>query len=129
MKIHECLFFIDWCHSSMERAVSNKGPWCWPTRELLVMNLRENSHVFGGSTVRADFNTQLRIAKRRGWVIEEPCQPHCHADHIRLTGIGQETLRLMNDNGCDRLCAAAENPRPCVRAGFHLRRKVARKAA
>lgn len=118
MTMHEALFFIKGLHDRVERSVANKGPWCWPTRELLADNVRLNRDRFSGK--RQDFRTQIAIAKRRGWVVEEGCSSHCHALHVRLSGAGLEMLALMNLHGC-----TSEKVRPCVTSGLQLHRKAA----
>lgn len=121
MTMHEALYFIRGLHDYTERSVANKGPWCWPTRELLASNVAANRDRFtGGARNQGNFRMQLGIARRRGWVVEEGCSPHCHAMHVRLTGAGLEALRLMDEHGCN-----SEKARPCVTSGLHLHRKAA----
>lgn len=117
MTIHECLSFIKGLHDYVERSVSNKGLWCWPTRELLAANLALNRDVLGRES---GARYQLALARRRGWIVEAGCQPHCHAQHVRLTGAGLEALRLMDELGCKH-----EKVRECMRSGFKLQRKAA----
>lgn len=119
MTIHECLLFIKGLHDFTERSVSNKGPWCWPTRELLAGNVALNREFFGRNA-DADMRYQMAVARRRGWLVEGACQSHCHAQHVRLTGAGAEALRLMDELGCQH-----EKIRECVRSGFKLQRKAA----
>ena len=36
MTQHELLAFMRGLHDHVERSLSKPGPWCWPTRELLL---------------------------------------------------------------------------------------------
>jgi len=120
MTMHETLRFLDALHGHLERSVSNPGPWCWPTRELVARNLRLNRKAFPRDTSPKDsFNRQLSIALRRHWIAAGPCQPHCHAQHLTLTAGGQEALALMNEQGCGPQCHVHREMK------LHLERKVA----
>lgn len=123
MTMHETLFFVDDLRRFMEREVSNPGPWCWPTRELVSVNLRKNQDVFPRDrdyrSLHAAFNRQVDIAKARHWLTDEGCQPHCHARHLRLTAAGAEALRLMNEQGCGPQCSQHREIK------LHLERKAA----
>ena len=120
MTMHETLKFLDALHAHLERSVSNPGPWCWPTRELVAGNLRLNRKAFPRDTSPKDsFNRQLSIALRRHWIASGPCQPHCHAQHLTLTAAGQEALALMNEQGCGPQCHQHRETK------LHLERKVA----
>lgn len=112
MKMHETLYFIQGLHDFIAASASNKGEWCWPTRELLAENIDENVEVLG-KNARADIRRQMGIARRRGWLIEGGCVAHCHARHVRLTSTGREALRLMNESGC---CTACGKPKEAVPA-------------
>jgi hypothetical protein len=109
MKMHEALYSIKGLHDSLELEVANKGEWCWPTRELLAENVNANLKVLG-KNARADIRRQMGIARRRGWLVEGPCVPHCHARQVRLTTSGAEALRLMNEAvcGCCSTCRVPE---------------------
>jgi len=105
MTMHEALSFLDALHRHIEGNVSNRGPWCWPTRDLAAANLRLNREVFPRDASPTDsFKRQLGIALRRHWVASGPCQSHCHAQHLTLTAAGQEALRMMNEQGCGPHC-------------------------
>ena len=120
MTMHDALKFIDAFHGMMVRSVSKSGPWCWPTREQATANLRRNRHAFPHDKDPSNsFRRQLKIARGRHWLTEGPCQSHCHAQHITLTGAGQEALRLMNEQGCGPRCAEHRDTK------LHFERKVA----
>lgn len=121
MTQHELLAFIDALHGFIERSVSNRGPWCWPTRELLVENLADNKKLWGPSW-DSGFRQTLQSLRRHGWAVEEGCAPHCHAKHVRLTSAGLEMLRLMNEHGCRN--HRARNPNGCHEQ-FKLHRSLA----
>lgn len=103
MKMHETLYFIQGLHDFIEVGAANKGDWCWPTRELLAENIDANVGVLG-QNAGPDIRRQMGIARRRGWIAEGGCVPHCHAKHVRLTAAGREALRLMNESGCCLSC-------------------------
>lgn len=115
MKMHEVLWLISEVHDHTAAAVSNKGDWCWPTRELLAENVMLNRDLFPGSD---DVRKQIQRARERGWIVEGGCSPHCHARHLKLTTVGQEALKLMNEGGCG-------GGRECIVGGAKLTRKVA----
>lgn len=101
MTMLECLDFVNQLHDYIERQVDRPGPWCWPTRELVNKNLNANKAAFPRDKYLVNsFGDQLRIAKRKGWAVVGGCKDHCHADHVRLTGLGQDMLALMKDQGC-----------------------------
>jgi hypothetical protein len=122
MTQHELLAFIDRLHAFIERSVSNRGPWCWPTRELLVENLADNKTLWGPSW-DSGFRQTLRSLRHHDWAVEEGCSPHCHARHVRLTSAGLEMLRLMNEHGC-----ATHRTRPHG-SGCHAQFKLHRNLA
>lgn len=122
MTMHEALTFIDALHGYVERTVANRGPWCWPTRELLAYNLRLNREAFPRDRPEVlwrTFRSHCERAKVRGWLTEGPCTPHCHAVHTVLTGKGREALRLMGETGCGPQCVQHREIK------LHLERKVA----
>lgn len=120
MTMHETLNFIDALHRCIEHNVSNLGPWCWPTRELANYNLRLNRDAFPRDRrLKESFDKQVSIAARRHWIADAPCSAHCHARHLTLTAVGQEALRLMNEQGCGPHCEQHRDTR------LNLERKVA----
>lgn len=101
MTMLECLDFISQLHDWVEKQVDRPGPWCWPTRDVVNLNLNRNRAAFPRDKYLVDsFGRVLRIARARGWVAVGGCQSHCHADHVRLTTVGQEMLALMKEQGC-----------------------------
>ena len=125
MTMHEALNFVKALHDHVSSAVENRGHWCWPTRELLAENVKVNRALFAGRNQSEDFRRQLGIAKRKGWAVEEGCSPHCHGRHVRLTGVGLEALRRLDESSCGCVVATFAEHRPCVTSGFRLRRKAA----
>lgn len=120
MTMHEALRVLDGLHGLFERSVSNPGPWCWPTRELVAANLRRNREAFPRDKDPTNsFARQLSIARRRHWIAAGPCQSHCHAEHLTLTAAGREALRMMNEQGCGPHCHVHRETK------LHLERKVA----
>lgn len=120
MTMHEALQFLDALHAHMEHSLSNPGPWCWPTRELVAYNLRLNRKQYPrDKDVTHSFTRNVAIAKERHWISEGPCGHHCHANHLRLTTAGVEALRLMNKEGCGPHCQQHRETK------LHLQRKVA----
>lgn len=120
MTMHEALNFLDAFHGFMERSVSNRGPWCWPTREMVAENLRLNRKAFPRDSYPLNsFLRQLEIALKRHWIAQGPCQSHCHAQHLTLTAPGREALALMNEAGCGPQC------RTHAETKLHFERKVA----
>jgi hypothetical protein len=120
MTMHEALNFLDALHGYLERNVSNPGPWCWPTRELVAQNLRLNRKAFPRDARPTDsFKRQLNIALERHWIASGPCQSHCHAQHLSLTAAGQEALVSMNEHGCGPHCGNHRDKK------LHLTKKVA----
>lgn len=117
MTIHECLRFIQGLHDYVAKSVDHPGPWCWPTRELLAANVRLNREHFTPD----DMRNQMGRARARGWLVEAPCQSHCHARHVSLTGVGLAALALMDERGC----GAEAHGRECFREGLKFERKVA----
>lgn len=116
MKMHETLYFIQRLHDFIEEGASKKGPWCWPTRDVLAENVDVNIEILG-KNARADMRRQMGIARRRGWIDESGCVAHCHALHVKLTAAGREALRLMNESGCCPSCGrpkAVAGDRDCV---------------
>lgn len=102
MTMLECLDFVNQLHDYIESRVDRPGPWCWPTRDLVNENLKANRDNFPRDKYLVDsFGRVLRIARARGWVAVGGCSNHCHADHVRLTGVGQDMLCLMKQQGCE----------------------------
>lgn len=122
MNVHETLAFIEELHGYMERTVSNKGPWCWPTRELLAYNLRQNEQCFAGGI--GGWRDTLARARKKGWIRESGCSAHCHAFHVELTAAGREALRLMNETGCHQHNECAQQHRKGF-GDFRLKREAA----
>lgn len=130
MTQHELLSFIDSLHGYVERSVSNKGPWCWPTYELLLDNLKLNRNLWG-SRLADEFGDVFRTLQRKHWVAVGPCtvsasrsDVRCHARHISLTTAGLEALRLMNEGGCEGHIHVKRREQ-CHTTGFHLQRRSA----
>ena len=123
MTMHETLNFIDALHGFIERNVSNPGPWCWPTRTLAAHNLRLNRAVFPRDkdqhVLTSSFEKQVDIARKRGWMSDGPCAPHCHGRHLSVTAQGREALRLMNEQGCGPQCQQHRETK------LHLERRIA----
>jgi hypothetical protein len=120
MTMHEALNFLDLLHNHIEHSVSNPGPWCWPTRQLVHYNLGLNRSCFPrDKRVYDSFNRQFKIARSRHWTDVGPCASHCHAEHLRLTDLGAEALRVMNEQGCGAHCHQHRETK------LHLQRKVA----
>lgn len=122
--MHESLKFLDALHAHIERNTSKRGPWCWPTRDLVAATLRLNREAFPRDAKPTDsFKRQLHVALRRHWIASAPCQPHCHAQHLSLTAAGQEALALMNAGGCPQCkqpqCKQHREPK------LHFEREVA----
>lgn len=116
MYMHDTLYFLNALHAFIEASVDNRGPWCWPTRELASFNLRRNRMVFPrDNNLRQAFNRCVADAKLRGWIVEGPCAAHCHARHLSLTALGKEALDNMNLYGCKG------DPRECERTRPELR--------
>jgi hypothetical protein len=101
MTTHETLWVLKAVHDHVVGNVSNPGPWCWPTFELLSSNIRANRHLLHVPGWRS----RLAEAEARGWVVRQPCTPHCHARHVVLSAAGEAVLARMNAQGCDRNCA------------------------
>jgi hypothetical protein len=102
MTMHEALSFLSQLHDFVEQRLSNPGPWCWPTRKLVNDNLWFNREAFPrDKNPRRTFAEQASRAARRHWIVIGPCQPQCHATHLRLTPEGQEALKLMEEQGCE----------------------------
>lgn len=122
MTMHEALYFINEVHEFLRESCARKGTCCWPTREILSVNLMANRRFFPRAT-RQDMNERISRARQRGWIVEAPCAPECHARHVQITSVGLEALKLMNEHGC-----ASEHQqagRACVTEGFDLKREVA----
>src|SRR6266436_3739533 len=107
MMMHEALFFLDDLHQFLEAGVGNPGfraePGlsCWPTLDQVHLNLRVNRAAFPRDDKPYNsFQRVFKIALARHWAVKGPCQPGCHAEHLRLTAAGREALRLMNEQGC-----------------------------
>src|SRR5208282_2449040 len=100
MTQHELLAFVKGLHDHVERLLSYPGPWCWPLRELLVDNLKANARLWGPGLISGEFPDTLRTLKVKQWLVEGPCQDHCHANHVSLTASGLEALRQMDEQGC-----------------------------
>lgn len=122
MTQHELLVFVTGLHDHIERSVSSPGPWCWPTRELLVENLSANKHLWGPHWGN-EFNDTLKTLKRKHWVSEGGCQSHCHALHVQVTAAGAEALRLMDEFGCEGHIHVKRRTR--CHDKFHFHRKLA----
>jgi hypothetical protein len=120
MTMHEALIFLDALHRHIEHSVSKRGPWCWPTRELVHYNLGLNRSCFPrDKRVYDSFNRQFKVALSKHWAEAGPCASRCHAVHLRLTGEGTEVLCVMNEHGCGPHCNQHREPR------LRLQRKVA----
>jgi hypothetical protein len=124
MTQHELLAFVSGLHDHIAASISNPGPWCWPTRELLIENLNLNRHLWGPRLITGEFPDALATLLRKHWMVAGPCEPHCHATHIRVTEAGLEALRLMDEQGC-RSHIHVKRREKCHREGFHFRRKIA----
>ena len=128
MHMHELLWVVKGLHDFSERAAENKGPWLWPTFELLSENVRANREVMNPEGWRG----RLHVARERGLVVIGPCTGHCHARHIIVTALGAARLALMNQQGCSRACASrASRECACVERGgqLHLERRLRQRAA
>lgn len=113
MTMHESLKFLDALHAHIERHTSKRGPWCWPTRDMVAESLRLNREAFPRDARPTDsFKRQLHIAIGRHWIAAGPCQSHCHAQHLTLTAAGREALALMNRDGCGPLCKQHRDVEP-----------------
>lgn len=123
MTQHELLAFVSGLHDHIVASVSNPGPWCWPTRELLLENFHLNHDVFGPA-VATVWNDPRKTLMRKGWLVLGPCDRHCHATHVRITDEGLEALRHMDAHGCEGHYIRNRRER-CHREGFHFRRKIA----
>lgn len=128
MRMHETLFFIQGLHDYFESIGAGEGDGSWPVREHLAENIAANIDVVGKNAL-PDLRRQMAIARGRGWMVEERCNPDCHARHVRLTATGREALRLMNELGC---CPACGNPketkgyiRDCMTNSFKFTGKLA----
>lgn len=122
MTQHELLAFIKGLHDHVERSLSNPGPWCWPTRELLLDNLDANAALWGPRWRSEHGDTELTL-RRKQWLAEGPCQEHCHAKHVRLTEAGLKALHLMDEQGCGGHIHVKRRER--CHAKFRFRRKRA----
>jgi hypothetical protein len=123
MTQHELLAFVDGLRRHVETEISNPGPWCWPTRELLVENLKANAKLWGPGLISGEFPDTLRTLKAKEWAAEAPCSPNCHANHVSLTEAGLEALRLMDERGCAGHIHVKRRER--CHAKFRFRRKRA----
>jgi hypothetical protein len=123
MTQHELLAFVDGLRRHVETEISNPGPWCWPTRELLVENLKANAKLWGPGLISGEFPHTLRTLKAKEWAAEAPCSPNCHANHVSLTEAGLEALRLMDERGCVGHIHVKRRER--CHAKFRFRRKLA----
>jgi hypothetical protein len=122
MTQHELLAFVDGLRRHVETQVSNPGPWCWPTRELLVENLKANAKLWGPGLISGEFPDTLRTLKAKDWAAEAPCSPHCHANHVSLSEAGLEALRLMNERGCAGHIHVKRRERCHAKFRFHRKR-------
>lgn len=120
MTMHEALAFISELHRFLHQD-AKPDVWCWPTREQCALNLRANREAFPrDKNPRWAFNRQLGIGFGRHYVVIEPCGPECHTKHVRLTAVGEEALKLMNEQGCSPTCM--RNPHELK---LHLERSAA----
>jgi hypothetical protein len=129
MTQHEFLTFVAGLHEHVEQSLSNPGPWCWPTRELLLDNLNSNRQHFSDSPrpMSAHLAHMLRTLRAKGWVVADGCTEHCHASHVRITLDGLEALRLMDELGCGEVLRQGA-PKHCEHvphAQFRFHRKLA----
>lgn len=113
MTAHEALLFISHVHDVAEARLDKTGPWCWPLRQTLLHNVRRHRDWFGGTKPSAELVTQLTRLRAHGYIIEGPCQSHCHARHVTITPAGADALKRWNESGCSRACAL--NPHGCQR--------------
>jgi len=104
MTAHEFLWYVKAVHDKVEASVSNRGHWCWPTRELLNWNIRQNRALINPSGREQQFARALA----KGWILVGPCAPHCHGPHVSLTALGEATLARMMAQGCSSGCACRE---------------------
>lgn len=112
MKMLEVLDFIDKLTKYMEQSIAASDArysnlqgmpkWVRPTRETVMASLRANKSAFPRDKDPSNSCARmLKIAMRRGWVAQGPCQSHCHAPHLWLTDLGQQALSLGKCQGCE----------------------------
>ncbi len=76
--------------------------WTKPTRAQVTEMLRANKAAFPrDKDVTNSFTRNVDIARKKHWMLQGPCQPHCHAAHLWLTELGSEALQMMREQGCE----------------------------
>lgn len=115
MTEHDALFIIkalyDYSYDHVRAGVAERGDECWPTRYQLTENLKLNLAALGSDALQS-FGARFPRLKEKGWVVVGGCVPQCHADHVKLTGLGLRALASMNEHGCD-VHRAAGRKSPC----------------
>jgi hypothetical protein len=99
MTQHELLDFVKGLRDYLERETSLKGEMCWPTRPVLLENLKYNQNLWGRSW-KTGFQSVEHLLKRKGWLFEEPCGSDCHAQHVKISSEGLQALQIWEDRGC-----------------------------
>jgi hypothetical protein len=123
MTQHELLAFVEGLHEWLKVQNPQAESVPWPDRELLVANLRNNRH-FWGPTWRQQWNSALKEAVRRGWIVtrqgeEGGCIQGCHATHVRVTAAGAQALLSMDEHGCCQVHGTRERCEAEAAFGFH----------
>lgn len=105
MTQHEFLTFTvalrDHIKATVEKRHGQPAAAFWPTRDVLVENIALNRDRLGPDVLLGGIGKVLGTARKRRWVTVGGCMKDCHADHIIVTELGLEALRLMDEQGCE----------------------------